>query len=77
MSRSVGYYIEDLLLDCGIPNREFAKHAGIEPEVLDDIIHERRGIDEEIAQKLAKATYSSAAFWLKIQDNYNKNETIC
>ncbi len=59
--------LEEYMLPCDITQQEMAKHLMISRKHLIDIVHARKPISLEIAQRLAKLFKTSVDFWIQGQ----------
>lgn len=59
--------LEEFLKPWGISQNRLARHMGITPSRLNDIVLGRRGITGDTALRLARATHTSPEFWLNLQ----------
>lgn len=67
-----GETIADLIEDRGITQKELAQKIGISEEILNDVIHGRRGISKELAMGLERAIDVPCSFWMNLQSNYEE-----
>lgn len=51
----------------------FSSQAGISFAVLKEVLDEQKGVDAELAAHLEQALGISAAFWLSLQNDYEKD----
>ena len=58
----------------GLTETEFARNLGVAQTDLSDLINGRCGITPEMARALESAGWSNAAFWLRVQKSYDKDQ---
>ena len=58
---------EEYMLPFGINQQKMAEHLKISRKHLIDIIHTRKAVSLEIAQRLAKLFHTSIEFWVQGQ----------
>jgi addiction module HigA family antidote len=58
---------EDILPALGMQVGELAKHLGVSRQSLSNLIHEKRSVSLEMAQRLGQAFRNGARFWLALQ----------
>ena len=65
----------DIIRDChdelGVNVTEGAKALGVTRAALSRVINHKAGVSAEMAVRLEKAIGSTAAFWLRLQLNYD------
>ncbi len=61
------YLREDILPALGMSVTELAKRLGVSRPTLSDLMHEKRAVSLEMAQRLGKAFGNGARFWLALQ----------
>jgi addiction module HigA family antidote len=59
--------LEEFLKPWGVSQNRLAKHMGITPARLNEIVRGRRGITGDTALRLALATRTTPEFWLNLQ----------
>jgi len=59
--------LHDFLEPLGVTQIEFAKHIGVTPTRLNEIIKGKRGITPDTALRFEYALGPSAGFWLNLQ----------
>ena len=59
--------VEEYMIPCNITQQEMAGHLKISRKHLIDIIHGRKSVSLEIAQRLAKLFKTSIDFWIQGQ----------
>ena len=73
MSVHPGSILKDELEARGLKPESFSNQAGISFALLEDVLDERKGVDAELATHLEQALDISAAFWLSLQNDYEKD----
>jgi antitoxin HigA-1 len=63
--------LEEFIKPWGISQNRLARHMGITPSRLNDIVLGRRGITGNTALRLARATNTNPEFWLNLQALYD------
>ena len=58
---------EDILPALGMPVKELAQHLGVSRQSLSNLVHEKRSVSVEMAQRLGQAFQNGARFWLALQ----------
>ena len=66
-----GEIIRDCIEDLGLTVTDAAEVLGVTRANFSKILNGRGGVSPEMAIRLAKAFGSTAAFWLKLQLNYD------
>ena len=66
-----GKIIRDCIEDLGLTVTDAAEVLGVTRANFSKILNGRGGVSPEMAIRLAKAFGSTAAFWLKLQLNYD------
>jgi antitoxin HigA-1 len=66
-----GDIIRDCLDELGVSVTDGAKALGVTRAALSRVINRRAGVSAEMAVRLEKALGSTAAFWLRLQLNYD------
>ena len=61
---------EDYLKPIGVSQAAFARHIGVDPVVISEIVNGKRGLSPEMALKFAAALGGSAELWWKLQCAY-------
>lgn len=68
-----GSILKDELESRGLKPESFSSQAGISFAVLKDVLDERKGVDAELAAHLEQTLGISAAFWMSLQSDYEKD----
>jgi antitoxin HigA-1 len=58
---------EDILPALGMQVKELADHLGVTRQSLSSLVHEKRAVSVEMAQRLGQAFRNGARFWLALQ----------
>ncbi|MCT0051813.1 HigA family addiction module antitoxin [Lactococcus lactis] len=66
-----GSYIEEIIEDLNITQKEFAERLGVSPKMISKLVNAEESISKETANKLAKVTGISISTWLKLQNTYD------
>ncbi|ORO46304.1 addiction module antidote protein, HigA family [Streptococcus oralis subsp. tigurinus] len=66
-----GQYVEELIEDYNVTQKEFAERLGISEVTLSKLVDGEESISNEIAQKLEKLTNISMKTWLDLQNAYD------
>ena len=61
------YLRQDILPALGMTVTELADHLGVSRPTLSDLIHEKRAVSVEMAQRLGQAFKNGTRFWLALQ----------
>lgn len=61
------YLRDDVLPALGMRQAEFARHLGVTPQSVSELLREQRGVTTEMAIRLGKALKNGARFWLALQ----------
>ena len=67
-----GYYIEEIVIDSGLSEEEFAEKIEIDPQELIDIINGNQSISMDIAMKLSDILGTTPESWMNMQENYDR-----
>lgn len=54
-----------------LSGQALAEAIHVPAEVVDDLVNERRGLDADLAIRLARFFSTTEAFWMKLQSNYD------
>lgn len=66
-----GQYVEELIEDYNVTQKEFAERLGISEMKLYKLVNGEESISNDIARKLAKITNISIITWLNLQNAYD------
>jgi antitoxin HigA-1 len=61
---------EDILPALNMSVKDLAAHLGVTRQSLSPVIHARRAVSVDMAQRLGKALGNGARFWLALQMQY-------
>ena len=70
-----GQYVEELIEDYNVTQKEFAERLGISEMELGKLVNGEESISNDIARKLAKVTNISMITWLNLQNAYDVKVT--
>jgi antitoxin HigA-1 len=59
---------EETLPAAGLTAAELADQLGVSVRVLNDVLRERRGVDPDLAHRLARVFNTTPEFWLRLQE---------
>jgi addiction module HigA family antidote len=62
---------ETILPALGMTIKDVAAHLGVSRAALSDLVHEKRSVSLDMAQRLGKAFGNGARFWLALQMQYD------
>ncbi|MCC8118164.1 MAG: HigA family addiction module antidote protein [Bacteroidales bacterium] len=71
-----GEIVREELKERKISTKDFAKQIGIPQTHLNDFLHGRKNMTEELAHKLECALGIDAAFWMRFHQRYLQNSRI-
>lgn len=66
-----GQYVEELIEDYNVTQKEFAERLGISEMKLDKLVSGEESISNDTAESLAKLTNISMQTWLNLQNAYD------
>lgn len=66
-----GSYVEDIVEDLNITQKEFAKRLDATPKSISRLINGEEKLSDELAMKLSKLTGMSLETWLNLQKKYD------
>ena len=66
-----GQYVEELIEEYNVTQKEFAERLGISEMELGKLVNGEESISNDIARKLAKVTNVSMITWLNLQNAYD------
>ena len=64
---------EDFLLPLKLSPEKLAKSIKVNPQIIQDLIAEKRDLDKDLATRLALYFDMSTEFWLGIQHDYEQD----
>jgi addiction module HigA family antidote len=62
---------EEFLVPLGITPTTLARHMGVSPQRISELVRERRRVTPEIAWLLGGALGTTAELWINLQSNYD------
>ena len=65
------YLREDILPALGMSITDLADHLKVARPTLSDLVHEKKSVSMEMAQRLGRAFGNGARFWLALQLQYD------
>ncbi|HFR3691743.1 HigA family addiction module antidote protein [Streptococcus suis] len=66
-----GSYVEEIIEDLNITQKEFAERLGVSPKTISKIVNAEESISKDTANKLSKLTGISIETWLQLQSTYD------
>lgn len=66
-----GQYVEELIEDYNVTQKEFAERLGISEMKLYKLVNGEESISNDIARKLANITNISMQIWFNLQNAYD------
>ena len=67
-----GSYVEDIIDDLNITQKEFARQLGTTEKSLSRLVNGEDNLSKEMAYKLSKLTGISINTWMNLQSEYEK-----
>ena len=67
-----GYYIEELVEESGLTQKDFAARLGTTPKNLSQLINGKQSLSIDMATKLARMYGTSIPYWLNLQQAYDE-----
>jgi addiction module HigA family antidote len=67
---------EETLTAVGLSQAELADRLGVSRRTLNDLVHERRSVNPDLAHRLARVFDTTPEFWLRLQEAVNVWETL-
>ena len=67
-----GSYVEDIIEDLNITQKEFAARLGTTEKSLSKLVNGEDNLSNEMAYKLSKLTGISINTWMNIQNKYDQ-----
>ncbi len=61
---------EEFLGPLGISQSALARHVGVQPFVINELVHAKRGVSARMAAMLAQSLGTSPEFWTGLQSDY-------
>lgn len=69
-----GSYIEDVIDDLNMTQKEFAERLDINPKVLSELVNGETNLSSEVALKLEKLTGVEYQSWMNLQNSYDRKK---
>lgn len=69
-----GSYVEDLVADLNISQKEFASRLGVSAKTISTLINAESNLSIDLALKLEKLTGIDYQTWINLQNNYDKKK---
>lgn len=66
-----GVVVSNILTDLGVGVRQFAKNIGVTPATVSRFLSGKTALTPSLAIRIAAASGSNPAFWLRLQANYD------
>ena len=63
--------LEEFLIPLGMSQAAFARHLGVSPQHINEIVRQKRGLTPTMAWLLGQALGTTPAFWLNLQNTYD------
>ena len=67
---------EETLPATGLTQSELASRLGVSRRIVNDLVHERRSINPDLAHRLARVFNTTPEFWLRLQEGVDVWETL-
>jgi addiction module HigA family antidote len=67
---------EETLPAARLSQSELATRLGVSRSTVSNLIHERRSVDSDLANRLARVFDTTPAFWLRLQEAVDVWETL-
>jgi addiction module HigA family antidote len=67
---------EETLPAAGLSQSELAARLGVSRRIVNDLVHERRAINPDLAHRLARVFTTTPEFWLRLQEAVDVWETL-
>lgn len=67
-----GVFLREEMEAMNMTQKELAEKLGCSPSIVNEILHEKRKINADIAVRLEEALYSPASYWLLLQAIYDE-----
>lgn len=68
--------LEEFLQPMGVTQSALARHLGVMPYVVNEIIHGKRGVSARMAAMLAQALGTSPEFWTGLQSDHDVTQFL-
>ena len=66
--------LEEFLFPMGISQNRIARHIGVPPRRINEIVHGKRAVTADTALRLARYFGTSEEFWMGLQADYELEE---
>jgi antitoxin HigA-1 len=63
--------LEEFLIPLGLSQAAFAKHLGVSPQHINEIVRQKRGLTPTMAWLFGQALGTTPEFWLNLQSAYD------
>lgn len=67
---------EETLPAAGLSQSELAARLGVSRRIVNDLVHERRSVNPDLAHRLARIFNTTPEFWLRLQEAVDIWETL-
>ena len=67
---------EETLPAVGLSQAELADRLGVSRRTVNDLVHERRSVNPDLAHRLARVFDTTPEFWLRLQEAVDVWETL-
>jgi addiction module HigA family antidote len=67
---------EETLPAASLSQSELAARLGVSRRIVNDLVHERRSVNPDLAHRLARIFNTSPEFWLRLQEAVDVWETL-
>lgn len=67
---------EETLPAAGLSQSELASRLGVSRRTVNDLVHERRSVNPDLAHRLARIFATTPEFWLRLQEAVDVWETL-
>ena len=71
-----GVFLREEMEAMNMTQKELAEKIGCSPSIVNEVLHEKRKINADIAVRLEEALYSPASYWLRLQAIYSCKQAI-
>ncbi|MGH3545686.1 MAG: HigA family addiction module antitoxin [Mycobacteriales bacterium] len=63
--------LEEFLAPLGVSQTRLARHVGVPPRRINEIVHGQRRITADTALRLSRVFGTSEGFWMNLQSHYD------
>jgi antitoxin HigA-1 len=67
---------EETLPAASLSQSELAARLGVSRRIVNDLVHERRSVNPDLAHRLARIFNTTPEFWLRLQEAVDVWETL-